>query len=137
MNTGIYYFLGSRFVTSGISVVKLTGFIDGTLSSCLEDRRNYILSGSTWLEQNPINFRTFFQVPTGGWTAQTIIGLSGNTIVTGNSELHVYINGIYQQQDTTPISRDFDWSFSGCSNTGVRINYSLPSGCMVNFVGFR
>ena len=137
MNTGVYRFLGDRFVVSGDSVAKPTGAIDGCLLTSLESKRNYILSGNNWLEQNPVAIRTFFQVPTGGWPSQTIIGLSGNTIITGNNELNVYINGIYQQQDTTPTSRDFDWSFSGSSNTGIRVNYSLPSGCIVNFVGFR
>lgn len=132
--------MGGRVVFSGDSLLTSlqTGLIDGSIATSIESKRNYLLTGSVWKEQNPVGFKTYYIVPTGGLVSQSLIGLSGYSFNTGyGAEMSVYYNGTLQMQDSTPSSRDFDYHLSGSNSTGVRFNYSLPSGGLISFVNFR
>lgn len=138
MITGVRAYLGDRFVISGDSVTKPSGFLDGAILSSLESRRNYILSGNNWLEMNPLGFRIRYDIGSSSIAAQTLIGISGGfSHNTGSNELQVLYNGILLTKDTTPSSRDFDYHHSGSISSGIRMNWAIPPSGHLTFIGFR
>ena len=138
MATGVRSYLGDRFVIYEDATTFPTGFLNGAILSSLESKRSYILSGNNWIETNPINFRVRYDIGSSSLAAQSLIGISGGyTTLTGSNELEVLHNGILLTKDTTPSSRDFDFHHSGCSNTGIRLNYAAAPSGHITFIGFR